>query len=163
MEYVAPLGEGPVGGKGHCQTAGPFFIPCLRCGECCRTYQVRVDLDEAARLAEGLGMRLREFLETYADKRWPGDRSFLLRQENGHCVFLRSEVDGSGVTECAIHSFKPTSCREWCPSLGHVECRRGMTRMLGISWDGSGEVVTPEEGSVLIEAHLEELAASRRN
>ena len=163
MKDVVPLAGGPVDGKGHCQTAGPFFIPCLRCGECCRTYQVRVELDEAARLAEGLGMPVGEFLETYADKRWPGNRSFLLRQENEHCVFLNSGVNNSGMTECAINSFKPASCREWCPSLGHVECRRGMMRMLGISRDGSGGVVSPEESSALLEAHLEELAASRRN
>lgn len=158
---MPPYG-GPVDGKGHCQTAGPFFIPCLRCGECCRTYQVRVDLEEAVRLARGLGMGIREFVEAYADKRWPGERSLLIRQENGHCVFLVSDVDNPGMTGCVIHAFKPASCLEWHPGLGHVECRRGLMRMLGISREGSGEVVSPEEGEVLFEAHREVLAASRR-
>lgn len=160
---AVPSTGGPVDSKGHCVTAGPFFIPCLRCGECCRTYQVRVELEEAVRLAQRLGISVKEFLEAYTDKRWPGERSFLLRQESGHCVFLDAGLSNSGITECIIQSFKPASCREWCSNLSHIECRKGMMRMLGISRDGSGEVVSPEEGRVLFEAHLEELTASRRN
>jgi Fe-S-cluster containining protein len=163
MEDVLSPSGGPVDGKGHCQTAGPFFIPCLRCGECCTKYQVRVDLNEVAGLADGLGMSVEDFIEAYADKRWPGERSFLVRQENGHCIFLSAGVDDSGMAGCRIHPFKPASCREWDSSLSRPECRTGLMKIMGVLPGQSSGVVSPEEGKELFQRHLEVPAASRRN
>jgi len=162
MEDVLPLSPDPVDGKGHCQTAGPFFIPCLRCGECCWKYQVCVDLEEAGRLAQGLGISVERFVEVYADRRWPDGRSVMVRHENGHCVFLDVGVDARA-NSCLIHLFRPSSCREWVPGLDHVECRMGLMKLLGISTGRSGEVVSLEEGAALLEAHPEVLTTSRRN
>jgi len=47
-------------------------IPCLRCGECCRHYQVRLDLPEAERIAGEQGLALDVFRR---GMRIPGGRA----------------------------------------------------------------------------------------
>ena len=136
-------------------------IPCLRCGECCRRYQVRLDLPEAERIAGELGLALDAFRERYADRRWPGEKSILVCQENGCCPFL--DLSGeSGNDLCAIHSFKPSSCREWTPGLDRRECQAGLARRWGITVDRSGELKGPDERMRDFRLFMDSLASDRR-
>ena len=136
-------------------------IPCLRCGECCRRYQVRLDLVEAERIAGELGLTLKDFRDRYADRRWPGERSLLVRQEHGYCPFLeRSGENGDEL--CGIHSFKPSSCREWTPGLDRRECQAGLARRWGIVVDSSGELRGPEERMRDLRLFMDSLASDRR-
>lgn len=140
-----------------------FSIACLRCGECCTRYQVRMDAAEAARIAGDMGISLERFIEIYTDSRWPGRRSLLLRHHEGRCIFLDMGSRDLGTAACIIHPFKPSSCREWDSSLGNPECRVGLMKISGVFTGQSSEVISPEEGLELFQAHLDALAASRRN
>ncbi|MBN2099929.1 MAG: YkgJ family cysteine cluster protein [Dehalococcoidia bacterium] len=112
-------------------------IPCLRCGDCCRRYQVRLDLAEAERIAAELGLTLDAFRDKYADRRWPGERSLLVRQKDGCCPFLQRSGE-NGDELCGIHSFKPSSCRDWVPGLNRRECQAGLARRWEVAVDSSG-------------------------
>ena len=136
-------------------------IPCLRCGECCRHYQVRLDLPEAERIAGELGLALDVFRERYADPRWPGEKSILVRQENGCCPFLDHSGE-SGDEVCAIHSFKPSSCREWTPGLDRRECQAGLARRWGLSVNSSGGLKGPDERMRDLHLFIDSLASDRR-
>jgi Fe-S-cluster containining protein len=136
-------------------------IPCLRCGECCRRYQVRLDLPEAEQIAGELGLSLEAFRDRYADPRWPGEKSILVRQKNGCCPFL----DGSGESGdelCVIHSFKPSSCREWMPGLDRRECQAGLARRWGVEVNSAGEITGPDERMRDLRSYLDSLASDRR-
>ena len=136
-------------------------IPCLRCGECCRRYQVRLDLPEAERIAGELGLALDAFRERYADRRWPGEKSILVCQENGCCPFLDRSGE-SGDELCVIHTFKPSSCREWTPGLDRRECQDGLARRWGVAVDSSGELRGPDERMRDFRLFMESLASDRR-
>jgi Fe-S-cluster containining protein len=136
-------------------------IPCLRCGECCRRYQVRLDSAEAQRIAGELRLTLEDFRDRYADRRWPGERSLLVRQEHSCCPFLeRSGENGDEL--CGIHSFKPLSCREWTPGLDRRECQAGLARRWGIIVDSSGELKGPDERMRDLRLFMDSLASDRR-
>jgi Fe-S-cluster containining protein len=136
-------------------------IPCLRCGECCRRYQVRLDLPEAERIAGELGLALEAFRDRYADPRWPGEKSVLVRQENGSCPFLDCSGE-SGDDLCVIHSFKPSSCREWTPGLDRPECQAGLARRWGITVGSLGELKGPDERMRDLRLFIDSLASDRR-
>jgi len=136
-------------------------IPCLRCGECCRRYQVRLDLPEAERIAGELGLALDAFRERYADRRWPGEKSILVCHENGCCPFLDRSGE-SGDELCVIHTFKPSSCREWTPGLDRRECQDGLARRWGVAVDSSGELRGPDERMRDFRLFMESLASDRR-
>jgi uncharacterized protein len=136
-------------------------IPCLRCGECCRRYQVSLDLAEAQRIAGQLGLTGEDFRDRYADPRWPGERSVLVRQENGCCPFLQ-RADENGDELCVIQSFKPLSCLEWTSGLDRRECQAGLGRRWGIVVDASGELSGPDEGMRGFRSFLGSLASDRR-
>jgi uncharacterized protein len=140
---------------------GPGVAPCLRCGECCRRYQVRLDLAEALRIAGGLGLTGDEFRDRYADRRWPGEASLLVRQENGACVFLQRAA-GAGDDLCAIHSLKPSSCREWTAGVHRDECRAGLARRWGLSVDSGGELRGPDGKMRDFRLFIDSLARDRR-
>ena len=112
------------------------FIPCLRCGVCCSRYQVQLNLSEARRICDGLGLSWYTFLGNYVERRWPGADSFLLRQQDGKCVFLKNTNEPHR-TICLIHAWKPSACREWTPSLYRRECQEGLLKQWGL-------MVTPE-------------------
>ena len=114
-------------------------IPCFRCGVCCSKYQVRLNLAEARRIADVLGVDWQELRDKYLDCRWPGTQSFLLRQESGACVFLRRESD-ERKTSCLIHPFRPSSCREWTPDLFRRECQAGLSKLWGLKVNASGQI-----------------------
>lgn len=135
--------------------------PCLRCGECCRRYQVRLDSAEAQRIAGELGLTGEDFRDKYADRRWPGERSLLIRQENGCCPFLERSGE-SGDELCAIHSFKPSSCREWTPGLDRHECQTGLARRWGLVVGSTGGLRGRDEKMRDFRLFIDSLARDRR-
>lgn len=128
-------GLGLVEGKGQVEP----LIACFRCGICCTEYQVNLSLTEGQRIADRLELVWEEFLNRYLDKSWPGIRNFLLRKRNGACVFLE-RIEGSKVTRCRIHAFRPSSCMDWAPSLYRRECQKGLTNYWGLAVSPSGQL-----------------------
>jgi hypothetical protein len=116
-----------------------FTVPCFRCGVCCSKYQVRLTLEEAQRIAAELQITWDEFVNVYLDLRWPGTESFLLRQGNRGCIFLK-QGKGESIASCLIHSFRPSSCRDWAPGLNRPECLEGLSRYWALSVDSNGEL-----------------------
>ena len=119
-------------------------IPCFRCGVCCTRYQVRLSLVEARQIADELGFAWDEWLDRYVDQSWPGADSLLLRQYKGACIFLE-HVEGSNMTRCLIQPFKPSSCREWKPSLYRRECREGLVKYWQLTVSRSGQLEGAKE------------------
>ena len=115
------------------------FMSCFRCGICCTDYQVNLSLAEGQRIADRLGLVWEEFLNRYTDKNWPGNKNFLLRKHNGACVFLE-RIEGSKVTHCQIHAFKPSSCMDWVPSLYRRECQKGLANYWELAVSLSGQL-----------------------
>jgi Fe-S-cluster containining protein len=86
---------------------------------------VRLELVEARRIADELGLSWEEFRDKYLDDRWPGAESCLLRHGDNGCIFLVMRNNDIRA-ECRIHSFRPSSCRDWTPGPHRPECREGM-------------------------------------
>lgn len=124
-------------GESNGELGAPFF-PCFRCGECCKKYRARLSLAEAREIANRLGIAWAEFSETYLENCWPEAQSFTIARRNGCCIFLRS--DDCFKSSCAIHGFKPLSCREWNPSLFRKECQEGLRRHWGLRVSPSGRL-----------------------
>jgi Fe-S-cluster containining protein len=116
-----------------------FPCDCFRCGICCRRYQARLNFAEAKRIADGLGISWEKFSDMYLDHRWPGEQSFLLRHVRGACVFLKRGKSRK-LYNCLIHSFRPSSCEEWTPSLHRPECQQGLTKYWGLGVNEDGEL-----------------------
>ncbi len=68
----------------------------------------------------------------------------------------------SGDELCAIHPFKPSSCREWTPGLDRPECQAGLARRWGITVDSSGELKGPDERMRDLRLFIDSLASDRR-
>jgi uncharacterized protein len=131
-------------------------IPCFQCGVCCTSYQVRLNLVEARRICDGLGLKWNTFLGRYIDPQWPGSDSFLLRKENGACIFLKdTNIPGSKV--CLIHMFKPSACRDWNSSLYRRECQQGLAKDWGLTVDTEGKLCGSDEKIHLLKIYLESL------
>jgi len=113
-------------------------LPCFRCGECCRRFQVLLERSEARRIADYLGITMDELIGKYADPRWPGADKYLIRHSKGSCMFLRG--DGREFL-CAVHRVKPRSCIEWAAALSRPECRRGLESYWRLTVDGAGEIL----------------------
>lgn len=120
------------------------LIPCFRCGICCIKFQARMNLVESKHIADKLGISWDEFTDRYLDPRWPGAESFLLNQSNGACVFLEHD-EGSNISSCLIHPFRPTSCREWMPSQYHPECQEGLDKCWGLKVSSEGKLQGTED------------------
>ena len=133
-------------------------IACFRCGICCTEYQVNLSLEEGQRIAGELGITWEAFLDSYVDKSWPGIRNFLLCKRNGACVFLE-RVEGSRVTSCRIHSFRPSSCIDWVPGLFRWECQKGLADYWGLAVSPSGHL----QGSAQKVREFHELLESLAN
>ncbi|RPJ60900.1 MAG: YkgJ family cysteine cluster protein [Dehalococcoidia bacterium] len=110
-----------INGKVRARKATSF--PCLRCGVCCSKYQALMNRTEAQRVAEGLGISFEVFLDKYTDHRWGGTESFLLRHQNGGCIFLSR--DENNLATCSINSFKPSDCSAWAADPSKSECQEG--------------------------------------
>jgi len=134
------------------------LIPCFRCGVCCTRHQVRVNVVEARRICDGLGLRWHEFLRDYADPRWPGADSFVLRQQDEVCVFLKNtNIPYQKI--CLIHMFKPSACREWTPSLYRRECHKGLLRYWELTVSSEGELQGDDKRILGFQHFLESLTA----
>jgi len=137
-------------------------IPCFRCGVCCTRYQVRLDLIKARRICDELGLKWNMFPGRYIDSQWPGSDSFLLRKENGACIFLKdTNIPGSKV--CLIHMFKPSACRDWSPSLHRHECQQGLAKYWNITVNDEGKLCGSDERILLFRQYLESLNTAGRS
>lgn len=131
-------------------------VPCFRCGVCCRKYQVRVDIVEGWRIAEELGLKFDEFKDKFLDTSWPGEESFLFRHSKGGCVFLVHKK-GMGISSCSIHSFRPSSCRDWIPDWHRTECREGLLVFWGLTVNSEGDLKGNSEEVERFRAFLNQL------
>lgn len=114
-------------------------IPCIRCGICCSKYQPRLSLNEVRNIAHKLGLSLKVFLTEYTDPRWPGTESYILRHNDGACVFLQASADKLQ-NMCLIQSYKPQCCLEWISGMHQPECREGLRAKWSVSIDSSGNL-----------------------
>jgi uncharacterized protein len=131
-------------------------IACFRCGVCCSIYQPRLVTSEVEEIASRLNLTGQTFIEQYADKRWPGTESILLRHQDGGCVFLDQPQDSvSGL--CRIHEFEPECCRQWQAGLNQKECQQGLTRYWGLTVDNDGKPAGSPEKIRKFQAFLESL------
>jgi len=112
-------------------------IPCFRCGICCQRYQPYLDLEEVKLISSKLGITPEEFLEQYADARWPSSRSFLIRHNEQGCIFLTTGREKYEKL-CLIHSFKPACCSAWQAGLQKPECRDGLRLIWSLDLDEFG-------------------------
>jgi len=143
-------------------TGQEFQIECFRCGECCTRYQVRLSLIEARRVADGLGLSLDAFLEKYVDKRWLGLSSFLLRLEDGACIFLeRKAVNRERL--CLIHHLKPGACRDWAPNLYRKECRGALAKHWNLTVNETGQVEGSTEDIKRFHGFIESIRREAKN
>jgi Fe-S-cluster containining protein len=76
---------------------------CTRCGLCCtgRPGYVWVKIEDLHRIAEFLGLRVRDFTKQYV--RQIGSQWSLIEKPNGDCIFYESG--------CKIYPVRPTQCR----------------------------------------------------
>lgn len=105
---------------------------CLCCGTCCSRYQPRISLAEVDSIAKNLNITADQFIKHYTDRRWPGTQSFLIRQANEACLFLKPSTDGK-FKLCSIHAFKPNCCLEWQAGASREECQEGLNK----GWNSS--------------------------
>lgn len=88
-----------------------------RSADCCRSYNVLVTAEDAARLREGLGMPPEEFERKYLRPAvdWCGDYPFQLASdedaEGDKCVFLKEGPGGR--MRCAVYEHRPKICRDF--------------------------------------------------
>ena len=87
----------------------------------------------------------------------PGTDSFLLRHWNGACVFLE-RIEARKLTRCLIHSFKPSACREWTPSLYRRDCQEGLIKYWGLTVSPSGQFEGSQQKLPEFYSFLESLA-----
>lgn len=120
------------------QSTDPF-IPCFRCGVCCIGHRVRLSLMEARRISDGLRIAWQESEDRYVHQLWPRAEAFFLRQSHGACIFLKFEQDGYEAS-CLVHSFKPSACWEWTPSLYRRECQAGLSKFWRLTVSPSGQL-----------------------
>lgn len=144
------------GSAGRLQGVEACRLPCFLCGECCSRFQVRLEADEARRIARELGLGWDEFLDKCIDPRWPGTESFLLRHVAGGCLFLDRDPIRRTAT-CRIHAFKPSACQEWQASPEKPECCDGLMANWGLTVTPSGRVQGPDATVQEFRSFLEEL------
>jgi Fe-S-cluster containining protein len=115
-------------------------FPCIRCGVCCGIYHVRVGRSEGERIAEHLGMEFYDWVGRYCEPRWPDPRSYLIRHENGGCIFLERAKD-ERFALCSIYPVRPVSCREWAAEPDKPACAQGLSRFWNVNIDDEGRIV----------------------
>ncbi len=100
------LGQ-PAAGDGPWYTDGLRFS-CTGSGKCCTVHgdnaYVFPTRDEERRIAEGLGLTLRQFRRRHTYRPFARERS--LRFPDGDCTFLRDR-------QCSIYETRPQQCRTW--------------------------------------------------
>ena len=129
---------------------------CFCCGTCCSKYQPRLSLAEARLLTQKLGLSWECFLSEYADSRWPGTASYLLRHRNGACLFLSRSPD-SKQNLCLIHAFKPECCRDWAAGPEKPECRQGLKKNWQLTLEPDGKISGDPDKMEAFERYRESL------
>ena len=136
------------------------IISCFRCGVCCTGRQVRLDLMEARRICDGLGLNWYVFLSNYTDPKWSGNDSYLLRQQDGACILLKN-TDIPYCKVCIAHMFKPSACREWSPSLYRRECQQGLAKYWRLTVNNKGKLCGSNENIRLFQLYLDSIKTGR--
>lgn len=131
-------------------------VPCFLCGVCCSKFHVRVELNEARRIAEKIGVTWEYFLAYHIEPSWPGVNSFLLKRRDGKCLFLTNGPQPDTLV-CGIHSFKPSSCIDWNSDLLRRECQEGLAKYWGLTVDASGNLAGPPEKQQAFRTFLKKL------
>ena len=136
----------------------PSTVPfdCIRCGICCSIYQVRISREEATVLASHMSMEFYEWVGRFCDPRWYDPRSYLVRHEGGHCVFLKRGADERTYL-CSVHEVRPSSCREWRAGLDKPECREGLRRYWSVRVDEDGNLLGTPTALSRLQRHLRSL------
>ncbi len=132
------------------------MVQCFRCGTCCTKFQPQISLAEAQVLTQKLHISWEIFLQDYADSRWPGTMSFLLKHHDGACIFLTRSSDAKQ-SFCLIHAFKPACCRDWKAGLENPECREGLQDNWQLTMDSSGEICGPQDRIENFKCYLDTL------
>ena len=131
-------------------------IRCIRCGICCTKYQPVLNLEEAHLIADRLKVGWEYFLAEYADQRWPGKQSILIRHSNGACLFLQI-CPQKMQRLCLVHDCKPACCLEWESGLERADCREGLKTQWGLTLDPSGLIAGSEEKLEVFDRFLQTL------
>ena len=99
---------------------------CCKCNNCCKLYDIRIDQNDIAAIAEYLGMAENDFIEKYLvpDK----DEYDCLILKNKPCAFLNA--DG----KCRIYECRPSVCREF-PHTNKPDRLYSMLSILGFIED----------------------------
>jgi len=135
-----------------------FSIPCFRCGECCSRFRVVIEENEARRIADGLQLNYGDFLANYTDPKWHQTDNFLLRRNNGECIFLDRQRRRQEAV-CGINQFKPVACRLWIPSVFRPECRDGLEKFWQLKVDESGGISGTPKALDEFYCHLKSLVS----
>jgi Fe-S-cluster containining protein len=138
-------------------------LTCFCCGVCCH-YRVFMTLEEAQRISNDRGIALEDFLEltpeslSYGQEHfWFGAESYLLKQEDGFCVFLTAK-EGTNGWFCGIHHVKPEVCRNWVSTFHRPECQKGLALRWNLSLDeATGIIRGPEEQLQKFDVFMEKL------
>ncbi|MCL2140912.1 MAG: YkgJ family cysteine cluster protein [Dehalococcoidia bacterium] len=96
-----------------------------------------IEEEEVKRIAHFLKISHAQLITEFTDSRWPIRGKFLLRHQNGHCVFLSQ--NGKECL-CTIHSVKPNACQEWEASAGRKECQTGLNKVWGVTTNEQGKI-----------------------
>ena len=79
---------------------------CYGCGSCCRHFAyIQLSQDELKTLEDFTGLAAEEFSNN-SDK--AGKNRFMMFQENGDCIFLKT-IDGD--YSCSVYEARPLKCR----------------------------------------------------
>lgn len=138
-------------------------LACFCCGICCH-YRVFMSLEEAQRISADQKIPLEEFLELSRENSrfgqehfWFGAESYLLKQKDGFCVFLKSK-NGTNARFCSIHHVKPNVCREWAPTFHRPDCQQGIARYWHLTIDeANGTMQGPDEQLLKFNDFMEKL------
>jgi Fe-S-cluster containining protein len=114
----------------------PPDFACIRCGVCCRVYQVRIGPTEAQQIAYSMDMDYWDWVGRYCDSRWSDPRSHLIKHDDEGCVFL-GRSDGQ-YSLCSIYGVRPLSCRDWSAGIFKPACQEGLKRYWRVGVDASG-------------------------
>lgn len=114
-------------------------LPCIRCGVCCSMYQVRMSKAEGLRIALHMGLDFYDWVGRYCEPRWPDPRSYLIRHENGACVFLQRQ-EHERFALCRIYSVRPYACRDWAAGPYKPACAEGLERLWNVTVDEEGSL-----------------------
>lgn len=131
-------------------------LPCIRCGVCCGIYHVRISKAEACRLATYMGMDLYDWVGRYCEPRWPDPRSYLIRHENGACVFLERQPD-ERFALCSVYTVRPESCREWAAGPYKPACVEGLRRFWNVTVDDAGRFVGEPDAVARVRQMIREM------